>query len=71
MTEEPILSPAEAKKRFGIYLAVKLGGLVVLVSGLFLARAGLNIGNGVLLLVGIVGLFFRPKWLGLTTKPEK
>jgi len=72
MTEpqEPILSAAEAKRRFAIYLAVKLGGLGVLAGGLFLARSGLNIANGAMLLIGVVSLFFRPKWLGLTTRPE-
>jgi hypothetical protein len=71
MSEEQILSAAEAKKRFAIYLAVKLGGIALLVAGLFWARSGINIGNGLLLLIGIVSLFFRPKWLGLTTRPEE
>jgi hypothetical protein len=68
---EPVLSAAEAKKRFAIYLAVKLLGLGLLIGGLFLARAGLGLGNGAMLVLGVVSLFFRPKWLGLTTRPEK
>ena len=32
---------------------------------MFLARDGINIGNGAMLLVGVVSLFLKPKWLGL------
>lgn len=73
MTEPagPILSAAEAKKRFYIYLAIKFTGLGLLIGGLFLARAGLNFGNGAMLLVGAASFFLKPKMLGLTTRREQ
>jgi hypothetical protein len=70
-TPEPVLSAAEAKKRFLIYVGIKFAGLGLLIGGLFLARSGLNIGNGAMLLVGATSFFLKPKMLGLTTRPEK
>lgn len=69
--EAPILSAAEAKKRFYLYLAAKFTGLGLLVGGLYWAQSGLNISNGAMLVIGAISLFVRPKWLGLTTRPEK
>jgi hypothetical protein len=70
-TPEPILSAAEAKKRFLIYVGIKFAGLGLLIGGLFLARSGLNIGNGAMLLVGAASFFLKPRMLRLTTRPEK
>ena len=67
----PILSAGEAKKRLAIYMAVKFAGLATLFGGVFLARGGINAGAILLLLVGAVALFVRPRMLGLTTRPEQ
>jgi hypothetical protein len=67
----PVLSAAEAKKRFLIYVAVKFAGLGLLIGGLFLARSGLDIVSGALLLLGAASFFLKPKMLGLTTRPER
>jgi hypothetical protein len=66
---KPILSHAEAKKRFLIYSVVKLSGLAALFGGVFLGRGGLSAVSVVLLVAGAVSLFIRPKMLGLTTRP--
>lgn len=62
----PILSEAEAKKRFLIYFAVKMIGLAALFAGVFLGQRGLNVPSVLLFLAGAVSLFIRPKMLGLT-----
>ncbi len=67
----PILSAAEAKKRLAIYMAVKFVGLAAMFGGVFLARGGINAGAVVLLAIGAVALFIRPRMLGLTTRPEQ
>lgn len=68
---EPVLSVAEAKKRYFLYLALKLAGLAALFGGVFLARGGVTPVSVVLLLAGAVSLFVRPRMLGLTTRPER
>lgn len=65
-TPEPILPPEEARRRFLVFNLIRLVGLAILIGGMFLARDGVNIGNGAMILVGIVSLFLKPKWLGLT-----
>ncbi len=67
----PILSAAEAKKRFGLYLVLKLAGLAALVGGVVLLRGGTTVIGGILLAVGGAALFVRPRHLGLTTRPER
>ena len=67
----PILSAAEARKRFFFYLLLKLAGLGALFGGVLLARGGVNVGNALLLAFGCASLFVRPHMLGLTTRPEK
>lgn len=67
----PVLSVAEARKRYLIYLALKLGGLAGLFGGVFLARGGVTIISVVLLVAGAISLFVRPRMLGLTTRPER
>jgi hypothetical protein len=67
----PILSAAEAKKRLAIYMAVKFAGLAAMFGGVFVARGGINAGALILLAIGAVALFIRPRMLGLTTRPEQ
>ncbi|OYX77348.1 MAG: hypothetical protein B7Y82_07820 [Sphingomonadales bacterium 32-65-25] len=67
MREAP-LPAAEAKKRYLIYLAVRLTGLAVMAAGVWLVReVGQAPGLAVVLLGGC-SLFVRPKHLGLTRK---
>jgi hypothetical protein len=67
----PILSEGEAKKRLGIYMLVKFIGLAAMFGGVFAARGGINAGAVILLAIGAVALFIRPRMLGLTTRPEQ
>lgn len=67
----PLLSAAEARKRFLLYVLLKMAGLAALFGGVFLARAGLSALSVVLLVAGAASLFVRPKLLGLTTRPER
>jgi hypothetical protein len=67
----PVLSVAEAKKRFLFYFLLKIAGLAALFGGVFLGRGGVTAASVVLLLAGAASLFVRPKLLGLTTRPEK
>jgi hypothetical protein len=69
--ETPILSAVEAKKRFFLYLVLKLGGLGALFGGVFLSRGGITVLSGLLLVIGCATLFLRPRMLGLTTRPER
>jgi hypothetical protein len=67
MREAP-LPTAEAKKRYLVYLAVRLTGLAVMATGVWLVReVGQAPGLAVVLLGGC-SLFVRPKHLGLTRK---
>ncbi|MCM0032744.1 hypothetical protein [Sandarakinorhabdus limnophila] len=67
MREAP-LPAAEAKKRYLVYLAVRLTGLAVMAAGVWLVReVGQAPGLAVVLLGGC-SLFVRPKHLGLTRK---
>ncbi len=71
MTEEPtpvILPPAEAKKRFALYLALKFAGLACLFGGAFLGRGGATAVPILLLVLGAAALLVRPKHLGLTAR---
>jgi hypothetical protein len=65
-TPEPVLPPDEARRNFLVFTLIRLVGVGVLIGGLFLAREGLGFGSGAMILVGIVSLFLKPKWLGLT-----
>ncbi len=64
-----ILPPDVAKRRFTLYLVVKLGGLGLLFAGVALSRHGFTVVSAVVLLVGTATLFIRPHMLGLTKKP--
>ena len=67
MREAP-LPAAEAKKRYLVYVAVRLTGLAVMAAGVWLVReVGQAPGLAVVLLGGC-SLFVRPKHLGLTRK---
>ena len=67
MREAP-LPAGEAKKRYLVYLAVRLTGLAVMAAGVWLVReVGQAPGLAVVLLGGC-SLFVRPKHLGLTRK---
>jgi hypothetical protein len=67
----PVLSAAEAKKRFFVYLLLKLFGLGALFAGVLLSRGQVTIPSIALFIVGAASLFVRPRMLGLTTRPEK
>ncbi len=68
----PVLSPGEAKKRFFLYLVLKLAGLGALFAGVLMTRGGgISIVSGALFAIGAASLFVRPKMLGLTTRPER
>lgn len=66
-----ILSAATAKRRFLLYLLLKLSGLAALFGGVLLAREGLSAPSVLLLVAGAASLFVRPKLLGLTTRPDR
>ena len=70
-TPAPILSAAEARKRFFLYLVIKLAGLAALFGGVFLSRGGVTAISAILLVIGGAALFVRPRMLGLTTRPER
>ena len=62
------LPAAEAKKRYFVYLAVRLTGLAVMAAGVWMVReVGQAPGLAVVLLGGC-SLFVRPRHLGLTRK---
>jgi hypothetical protein len=68
MVDEPppvILPPAEAKKRFALYLAVKLLGYAALLGGVFLLSRGVTPIAVIVQLAGAASLLIRPKTLGL------
>jgi hypothetical protein len=65
-TPEPILSEEEARRRFLVFNLIRLAGVAVLIGGMFLARERLSLGSGALILVGVLSLFLKPKWLGLS-----
>ena len=71
MSQAP-LPAAEAKKRYFIYLAVRLTGLAVMAVGVWLIRKmGPDSGwvpGLVVVLIGGSSLFVRPRHLGLTRK---
>ncbi|WP_164155389.1 hypothetical protein [Sandarakinorhabdus rubra] len=68
MSEQPILSKAEARKRYLLYVGVRFFGLAVMVLGVWLSRTvGQAPGLAVVLLGGAT-LFIRPKHLGLTRR---
>ena len=67
MREAP-LPAAEAKKRYLVYLAVRLTGLAVMAAGVWLVREVGQAPGLAVVLRGGCSLFVRPKHLGLTRK---
>lgn len=67
----PVILPvAEAKRRYLIYIAMKLAGIAALFAGVFLARGGFMPAAAALLALGSATLFVRPRMLGLSKRPE-
>ena len=64
-----ILPKAEARRRYLIYVAMKLVGLAALFGGVFAARGAVTPLSLVLIGIGGATLFVRPRMLGLTTRP--
>ena len=60
---------AEARKRYLIYVGVRFAGLAVMVTGLWLSQTVGQVPGLVVVLIGGLSLFVRPKHLGLT-KPR-
>lgn len=67
MSQAP-LPAEEAKKRYLIYLAVRLTGLAVMAAGVWMLRAVGEAPGLAVVLVGGCSLFVRPRHLGLTSK---
>lgn len=67
MSEAP-LPAAEAKKRYLVYLAVRLTGLAVMAAGVWLVRTAGEAPGLAVVLLGGCSLFIRPRHLGLTRK---
>ncbi len=67
MSQAP-LPAAEAKKRYLIYLAVRLTGLAVMAAGVWMLRVVGEAPGLAVVLVGGCSLFVRPRHLGLTSK---
>ena len=65
MSQAP-LPAAEAKKRYLIYLAVRLTGLAVMAAGVWTLRSVGEAPGLAVVLVGGCSLFVRPRHLGLT-----
>lgn len=73
MTEPPIpptapppMALAEARKRYLIYVGVRFAGLSLMAAGLWLSQTVGQAPGLVVVLVGGLSLFVRPKHLGLT-----
>lgn len=60
------LPPDEARKRYLIFLAVRLAGLAVMATGVWLLRGGHQAPGLAVVLLGGASLFVRPRHLGLT-----
>ena len=65
-----ILPEAEAKRRYLIYMTMRLAGLALVFGGVYLARKGVTPLSLVLIGVGIAVLFVRPRMIGLATRPD-
>lgn len=65
---EPPLPAEEAKKRYLVYLAVRLVGLAVMAAGVWMVREVGQAPGLAVVLIGGCSLFVRPRHLGLTRK---
>lgn len=73
MDDQPppvILPPEEAKRRFALYVAVKLLGFAALLGGVFLLSKGVTPIAVIIQLAGAASLLIRPRNLGLGTTPR-
>ncbi|WP_439546376.1 hypothetical protein [Sandarakinorhabdus sp.] len=65
---EPRLTVAEARKRYLIYVGVRFAGLAVMATGLWLSQTMGQVPGLIVVLIGGLSLFVRPRHLGLTRK---
>ena len=70
-TPPVILPHAEARRRFLLYVAVKLLGFAALLGGVFLLSRGVTPLAVIIQLAGAASLFIRPKTLGLGGPPSR
>ncbi|KAB7643862.1 hypothetical protein [Polymorphobacter fuscus] len=61
-----IMPVAEARRRYLLYVAMKLAGLAALFGGVFLVRGGHAAVGLPLMAVGAATMFIRPRMIGLT-----
>jgi hypothetical protein len=64
--DQPPLSRAEARRRYLIYVGVRFAGLAVMATGLWLSQTAGQAQGLVVVLIGGLSLFVRPRHLGLT-----
>lgn len=70
MSDQAPLPPAEARRRYLRFVALRLLGLLVMIAGVWLGRThGQALGLAVILLGG-ASLLVRPRHLGLTGKRD-
>lgn len=67
MSDAP-LPAAEARKKYLVFLAVRLAGLAVMFAGVWMIREVGQAPGLVAVLIGGASLFIRPRHLGLTRK---
>ncbi|MEI6486591.1 MAG: hypothetical protein WCO11_10030 [Sphingomonadales bacterium] len=67
MSQAP-LPPAEARRKYLIFLAVRLAGLAIMFAGVWMIRSLGQVPGLAAVLVGGASLFIRPRHLGLTGK---
>lgn len=65
---QPPLPRAEARKRYLIYVGVRFAGLAVMATGLWLSQTIGEAPGLVVVLIGGLSLFVRPRHLGLTRR---
>ena len=61
------LPAAEARKRYLVFLAVRLAGLAIMFGGAYLMQTS-RVPGLLLILIGGASLLIRPRHLGLTRK---
>ena len=62
------LPAAQARKRYLIFLAVRLAGLAIMFGGVWLMRDVGQVPGLIAILIGGATLLIRPRHLGLTRK---
>lgn len=66
--DQPPLSREDARKRYLIYVGVRFAGLAVMATGLWVSQTVGQAPGLVVVLIGGLSLFVRPKHLGLTRR---